>query len=287
MPNDNKKAAPKAEPKEDSTPAVDVRALNIYQKIAAITGEIGLVEKGGQNKEQKYAFIEYAAVAGKLRSLFAKFGVVVVPNMGEATEREITNKWGGTGIHLKLAFTYDVINADKPDDRFTVSWLGEAADYGDKVYNKAATAALKYYLMRQFNISEKGDDADAETPDIASAAPTQEAPAMNNDDLPATGDQITGISKALIVKGVKLPVQRMAILKVLAGGKADDAFFDIRQISRKQHAAIMAKIEAATLEQLLEKIPEFANRSEAQTPAAEIADSEIEDIELPDLPIEE
>lgn len=44
-------------------------------------------------------------------------------------------------------------------------WTGEALDYGDKATNKAATSAQKYYLMRQFNISEKGEDPDADSPD--------------------------------------------------------------------------------------------------------------------------
>jgi hypothetical protein len=54
----------------------DVAALNLWQKLAAITGEVGTIAKYGKNKEQGYAFIEYAAVAGALRTLFAKYRVV-------------------------------------------------------------------------------------------------------------------------------------------------------------------------------------------------------------------
>jgi hypothetical protein len=147
--------------------------LNIYQKLAAITAEIGQVEKGGKNREQGYAFIEYAAVAGKLRTLFGKYGVVMVPRMAktEAQQRvELISARGAKGLAVLIDFEFEVINADKPDDKFTVTWSGEAADYGDKATNKAATSAIKYYQMRQFNISEQGDDPDHESPDRGSVS---------------------------------------------------------------------------------------------------------------------
>lgn len=142
--------------------------LNLYQKLAAITGEIGAIKKGGTNSEQKYAFIEYAAVAGELRGLFAKHGVIIVPRMQQTIKQhrvEVLSKYDAKGTAVLVDMTFTVVNADAPDDKFTVTWTGEAIDFGDKATNKAATSALKYYLMRQFNISEKGDDPDAVSPD--------------------------------------------------------------------------------------------------------------------------
>lgn len=177
----------------------DTTKLNLYQKIAKITGEIGSIKKGGTNREQGYAFIEYAAVAGELRHLFAKYGVIVVPRMVQTVKHQrdvITTQRGGRGEHVLIDFTYTVINADKPEEKFTVQWTGEATDYGDKATNKAATSALKYYLMRQFNVSEKGDDPDAETPAIpadAEVAPAKAPRASSNK--PASEKQIGMITK--------------------------------------------------------------------------------------------
>jgi hypothetical protein len=150
--------------------------LNLHQKLVRITGEVGAIKKGGTNREQGYGFIEYAAVAGELRGLFAKYGVLIVPRMQQAHKQhrlDVTSKTGARGVYALVDFAFTVINTDKPDDKFTVTWTGEALDYGDKATNKAATSALKYYLMRQFNISEKGDDPDGVTPD----APETVAPA--------------------------------------------------------------------------------------------------------------
>ena len=149
----------------------DTSILNLYQKLARITGEVGAIKKGGTNREQHYQFIEYAAVAGELRSLFAKYNVVVVPYMarsGKQSRQQFKTSKGSIGTTALIDFTFVVINADKPDEKFSVTWTGEATDYGDKATNKAATSALKYYLMRQFNISEQGDDPDADSPKVTS-----------------------------------------------------------------------------------------------------------------------
>ena len=157
----------------------DFTGLNIYQKLARITGEVGAIKKAGTNKEQGYGFIEYAAVAGELRGLFSKYGVIVVPRMQQGTKQsrsQVTSARGAMGNYVLIDMYFTVVNADKPDDKFTVGWTGEALDYGDKSTNKAATSALKYYLMRQFNISEKGDDNDEHTPDeIKTIEPVQHA----------------------------------------------------------------------------------------------------------------
>jgi len=257
--NEPTAAAPKAA-KKDEAPAVQLRhsELNIYQKIAAITGAIGVVEKGGQNTEQKYAFIEYAAVAGKLRVLFAEYGVVIVPRMAKFdtwNTEEITTKYGSKGINVRVPFEFEIVNADRPEDSFKVEWVGEAADYGDKATNKAATAALKYYLMRQFNISEKGDDPDQNTIDRgtvnADMQRQQPAPAV----APApqqppkvqkiTEGQLQKMTEQLTKKGIK-DEDVDAMLQMLA--KVEDTM----QISMQNASALLARITKAEPKALTE-----------------------------------
>lgn len=140
--------------------------LSLASKLAAIGKEIGAVDKSGKNTQQNYNYIEYGVVAGRIRELFDKYGVIIVPNVESIDQDEITNKYGGKGYHYILRMTFMLINGDDPDDREIASWAGEASDYGDKGINKAETAGTKYFLMRLFNISEKGEeDADKTTPD--------------------------------------------------------------------------------------------------------------------------
>lgn len=138
---------------------------SLASKLAAIGNEIGKIDKTGRNQQQNYTYIEYGVVAGRIRELFDKYKIIIVPNVDNIQQDEITNKYGGKGYHYILQMSFILINGDNPEDQVKATWAGEASDYGDKGINKAETAGTKYFLMRLFNISEKGDeDADAQTP---------------------------------------------------------------------------------------------------------------------------
>lgn len=237
----------------------ETQQLNLYQKLAKITGEIGVIAKDGNNQQQKYKYIEYETIAGKFRELFSKYGVVLIPSMVEQERSAITTSRGSSGVSTVCHFEFTVVNADKPDDRFVVKWQGEAADYGDKATNKAATAAVKYYLMRQFNISSKGDeDPDSQTPEVAQK---QQKPAM------ASVRQITAVSKLLANKGVTSGDDRKAILGAAIGGKG--AVLDPSKITVVKLKEVANRIEGATLEQLLasiDKKPEQPTPDEFDAP---------------------
>lgn len=222
----------------------ETQQLNLYQKLAKITGEIGVIAKDGNNQQQKYKYIEYETIAGKFRELFSKYGVVLIPSMVEQERSAITTSRGSSGVSTVCHFEFTVVNADKPDDRFVVKWQGEAADYGDKATNKAATAAVKYYLMRQFNISSKGDeDPDSQTPEVAQK---QQKPVM------ASVRQIVAVSRRLAAKGVTSDEDRKAILGAAIGGKG--ATLDLSKVTVVKLKEVANRIEGATLEQLLASI---------------------------------
>jgi hypothetical protein len=144
--------------------------LSLATKLAAIGKEIGAVDKSGKNAQQNYNYIEYGVVAGRIRELFDKYRVIIVPSVDSVQHDEIVNKYGGKGYHFILTMTFELINGDNPEDREIATWAGEASDYGDKGVNKAETAGTKYFLMRLFNISEKGEEeADKKTPEQAIA----------------------------------------------------------------------------------------------------------------------
>lgn len=142
--------------------------MSLAAKIAKIGKEIGTVKKTGKNSQQNYSYIEYAEVAGRIRELFDEYGVIIVPNVDEYSVDVISNSKGGKGYHYNLKMSFTVINADDPEDKIVATWFSESADYGDKGINKAETSGTKYFLMRLFNISEKGEkESDAESPNIS------------------------------------------------------------------------------------------------------------------------
>lgn len=246
----------------------ETQQLNLYQKLAKITGEIGVIAKDGNNQQQKYKYIEYETIAGKFRELFSKYGVVLIPSMVEQERSAITTSRGSSGVSTVCHFEFTVVNADKPDDRFVVKWQGEAADYGDKATNKAATAAVKYYLMRQFNISSKGDeDPDSQTPEVAQK---QQKPVM------ASVRQITAVSKLLANKGVTNSEDRKAILGAAIGGKG--AVLDPNKITVVKLKEVENRINNATLDQLLASIDK-----QPEQPAVDKFDAPVDFDNIPEF----
>lgn len=145
--------------------AAEAKTLSLASKLAKIASELGAIKKDGKNAQQNYNFIEYAAVAGKLRDLLDKYQVIVLPEVNEYEKEPASN---GKGCHYLLKMTFTIVNGEKPEEQYVRHWLSESADYGDKGVNKAETAGTKYFLMRLFQISEKGDDPDNDSPEVNS-----------------------------------------------------------------------------------------------------------------------
>lgn len=146
-------------------------------RIAAISKDLGAIQKGGHNREQHYDFIEYAAVSGKIRELLDKHGVAIIPSVTSYERDDVKSRNGATGYHYTLQMHFMAINADDPQDKLEADWMGESTDWGDKGINKAETSGTKYFYMRLFNISEKGD-ADND-PDATSGSSKESTPAKS------------------------------------------------------------------------------------------------------------
>lgn len=138
---------------------------SLAAKLALVAKEIGSIGKNGKNRQQGYNYIEYSEIAGKIRELFAKYKIVIAPEIKNALVTEIKNKSGNIGYHYILEMEFTILDGENDKVSITKSWRGESIDYGDKGINKAATSGTKYFLMRLFQVSEKGDDPDAVSPE--------------------------------------------------------------------------------------------------------------------------
>lgn len=161
------------------------KPLTLAAKLARIGKEIGAVDKSGVNQIQRYKYIEYSVVAGRIRELFDIYRVIIVPSVMDYKADEVSNSKGGNGYHYLLTMNFCLINGDDPEDNFNATWVGEATDYGDKGINKAETSGTKYFLMRLFNVSEKNEEeADSKSPEVAAVRrPSAPAKAEHKPDL--------------------------------------------------------------------------------------------------------
>lgn len=140
---------------------MDVKDMNLTQRISAITGQIEKVSKDGKMTDgPRYNFARDVDVYAAVRPLLAEYEVAIFPALVEVTQTEQTTSTGKTTYHSVGRFEFTV--SCPVGDPMVMSWFSEANDNSDKGVNKLSAAALKYFLMRLFMIETGNDDPDEE-----------------------------------------------------------------------------------------------------------------------------
>ena len=148
-------------------------AIGMAEKMMALAGEVGQVEKDSVLKTNSYSFkyVSYEALALAVRQALHKVGLAFfVSTTGSAVDRDLTMSEG------VLSFMDTRTGAI-----LSLPWRGQGQDSGDKGGNKALTTGVKYALMRTLLVSEDRDtDGDAEP----SRERSQPAPQQQRDNAP-------------------------------------------------------------------------------------------------------
>ena len=138
--------------------------LNIYQRMAKITEEVGFVKKGltiQVTSEKSYQAVSEGDVLASVKPLEYLYGIYSYPISRIITEAgTVTNQYGKVSQFLRIETIYRFVNVDKPDEFVEVTTYGDGIDAGDKTPGKAMTYADKYALLKAYKI-ETGDDPDA------------------------------------------------------------------------------------------------------------------------------
>lgn len=124
--------------------------MEITKSLCAITAEIGSIGKNKKNQQQGYSFRGIDDLMNTLHPLFAKYGVIVVPEVLESTREERVTAKGGALISAILRVKYHFTAIDGSEVCATV--VGEGMDTADKASNKALAVAYKYVCFQVFCI---------------------------------------------------------------------------------------------------------------------------------------
>lgn len=142
--------------------------MEITKSLCAITAEIGALGKTKKNQQQGYSFRGVDDLMNALHPLFAKYGVIVIPEVLETTREERTTAKGTGLISSILRVKYHFTAMDGSEVCATV--VGEGMDSGDKASNKALAVAYKYACFQVFCIPTAevaASDPDNYTPDAS------------------------------------------------------------------------------------------------------------------------
>ncbi len=145
--------------------------MNIYQKMDAITNEIGTVNKNlevGFGKS-KYKAVGEADVLRAVKEMEHKYGIYSYPSGRKNIDKGIlTSKTynddgmlikEGNQLYMRLETEYTFVNIDNPEEKIIVISYGDGVDTQDKAPGKAMTYSDKYALMKAYKLVT-GDDPD-------------------------------------------------------------------------------------------------------------------------------
>ena len=166
--------------------------MNIYETINAVMGEIGVIGKTSQNKQQGFMFRGIDAVMNAINPALVKYKLFIVPEVLEQTREERQTKSGGALIYSVCKIKYTFYAEDGSSVSSIV--IGEGMDSGDKATNKAMSIAFKYACFQVFCIpTEEMVDPDAECHELGNKE--------KGDPLKATAKQIELLHKLVPEEG--------------------------------------------------------------------------------------
>ena len=144
---------------------MEIKEMNIFEKLSNITNDISTVNKNltvGEGKN-KYKAVGEADILKAVKELEFKYRVYSYPVNREVLESSMyttTNNYGEkNNIFSRIKTTYRFVNIDKPEDYIETITFAEGIDSQDKGSGKAMTYADKYALMKSYKIIT-GDDPD-------------------------------------------------------------------------------------------------------------------------------
>lgn len=157
-----------SETKTSETKTKQIEELNIYEKMSAITNELGVVAKNlnvDMGKGKSYKAVQEKDVLDAVKPIEEKYRVYSYPKERKIIDSGILEKETQYGVsknmYLRIETIYEFVNLDKPEETITMTSYADGIDSGDKATGKAMTYSDKYSLLKAYKIAT-GDDPDKE-----------------------------------------------------------------------------------------------------------------------------
>ena len=191
--------------------------INIYQKLDAVRKAVAYLQKDAT--VTGYKAITHDFVTSAVRPEMIKHGIVTIPRQMSYEIRD-TGKSTSKGIPFTAyigMYEFDFVNIEDPQDKVTVSVGAMSEDTADKGPGGAISYAMKYALLKVFNI-ETGESEESRH---------EQKPEYINDD------QATQIADLITETGA----DRIKFLKFVGANSID-------KITQKQYKKAVEALKA-------------------------------------------
>lgn len=139
--------------------------MNIYEKLIEVRKIVPYLQKNNSGYEFKY--VSSSQALGAVRAKMDELGLLLIPNVVEATHSELLRRKNAKGndtveLLTELRIEYTWLNCENPEEKITIPWYAQGIDTaGEKGVGKALTYAEKYFILKFFNIATDKDDPDS------------------------------------------------------------------------------------------------------------------------------
>jgi hypothetical protein len=161
---------PKSDPPPGLPPPPELDRRTVHQRFIAVKNEITAVPKDQTHEQQKFPFRGIEGLYNHLKSIMAKHGLFMLPQVMKIETEERTSHNDKAMIYRILTVDYYVYGAAGDELPRPIRVIGEAMDVGgDRASSKAQSSADKVCLIQAFKIptADPGADPDATTTDTA------------------------------------------------------------------------------------------------------------------------
>ena len=147
--------------------------LNIYQKLAKIRKQVEVIQRN--KKGYGYTYVSEDEILAKISGFMDKYALSLIPsvvhnssivspystkktkstNKGEIYEENVNEVL----VSADMVFTW--VNNENPEERVDVPWIlvGHQSD-GSQSFGSGLSYAMRYFLLKFFNIATPDDDPD-------------------------------------------------------------------------------------------------------------------------------
>lgn len=147
--------------------------LNIYQKLAKIRKQVEVIQRN--KKGYGYTYVSEDEILAKISGFMDKYSLSLIPSVVHSSavvSPYNTKKTKSTGkgdiyeenvnevlVSADMIFTW--VNNDNPEERVDVPWIlvGHQSD-GSQSFGSGLSYAIRYFLLKFFNIATPDDDPD-------------------------------------------------------------------------------------------------------------------------------
>ena len=151
----------------------DQQNLNIYQKLANIRKQVEVIQRN--KKGYGYTYVSEDEILAKISGFMDKYALSLIPsvvhnssivspystkktkstNKGEIYEENVNEVL----VSADMVFTW--VNNENPEERVDVPWIlvGHQSD-GSQSFGSGLSYAMRYFLLKFFNIATPDDDPD-------------------------------------------------------------------------------------------------------------------------------